>query len=494
MDSRNGALETALFYGLSMLLVVRVIQQNDFASWAKVALSLAIFLEATTLPLTVDFLFLHAGAGPVFWTVLAQVIPVALPFLFFLWLASVTRNMIWFLAGVALAFPVVSLLDTRADLTMDDAEQLQAGPWNLYLTQGFLAAWVCGIGLAIATGARLFAKSVRAGWVLGLITLAVSFWVLVGWSRAYPSLIYRAYPPIPTVSVKLPPDYFKPITWEPDDYGICDVHGNYTRRACADLNRIPTDDGPFPVVDSIQAKFIPADGQWFDLCPPQVTSYYVQTIADVLAQRYPGVGGGGTFPLFRFTHELREKLRGKRGTLVLALNGRMVNLVKRAEASLRQDRSERLTFPNGTALVWQTDESNGSMRDWHWIDLHVACRSYQPGYADTIQMGEGRILYVLSDAARRQAGAGGRKFYPAYQGWMGDPWYTGWHIDLSDGFWSVDPGGWMGAKPKPQFILPVDRLKLTIIEAQSWERFTASITIPDFAIPVFPPDQANPPW
>jgi hypothetical protein len=119
MDSRNGALETALFYGLSMLLVVRVIQQNDFASWAKVALSLAIFLEATTLPLTVDFLFLHAGAGPVFWTVLAQVIPVALPFLFFLWLASVTRNMIWFLAGVALAFPVVYLLYTPADQKKD---------------------------------------------------------------------------------------------------------------------------------------------------------------------------------------------------------------------------------------------------------------------------------------------------------------------------------------------------------------------------------------
>jgi hypothetical protein len=371
MDWQPGETETALFYCLSLLLVVHLIQRRGMVPWTKVAFSMAVFLGATVLPLTVDFFFLHAGFRPIYWIVLAQVVPLALPFICGAWLASVTRNIFWFLAAMTLVFPVVSWLEMRADFTMDDAEQVQPGPWNTYLTQGFLASWTCGIGLAIATTALLFAKSVRVGWVLGVVTLAVSFCILVGWSRAYPSLIYRYHPPIPIAPFKLPSDYFKQITWEPDEYGECDWKGNYTRMAYAELNRIPTDDGPFPVINSIQAKFILADGQSFDLWPPQVTYYFETTITEVFAQRYPGLTGGGKFPLFRFTHDLREKLRGKNGTLVLTIDGRIVKLEKRAEVSLREGKSERLNFANGTALVWQ----GRSMRE-SWTNLQIAARSY----------------------------------------------------------------------------------------------------------------------
>ena len=499
-------------YLLTVLFVVRLVQGAHgnkglgffapilcaMGTSSRFLLSFLMFLAATVFPFTVDFFLLRASPGPVWATVVAQVIPFALPFVFCMWLASATRNLARFLLGMAIASPFIFFLLFAL------AMQEDSGPDDLSQTQGYLAYWTCLSGLVAALTWQLIQPSRRAALAIGLSTLGGSLLVLLAWPDPLPSLIHHSYPASPSVvQLQLPPDYFKAITLQTDYFGPNDQYGWRNKIARTELNYIPKDDSKIPVIESVQARFTLSNGEAYDLLAPE-TSLFERTLAKVLSFQFQNekfalddqarrsissnqpdliklsklAPYDFSLELFRLDPTLREKLEGQTGTLTLDVTGRMVTLIKQGVFQLNQGR--RFSFPNGVVIL---SANPSDMKD-RFMDVTLRGFTYQKENSEKSQYGDTCFLYILDDPM--QGNALMSSFPVNSEQIILEPWFEA----PSRVFWngSVEPDGW---KPYDDsttlFSQPLDGFNLSIFEAQKHETFKATITIPSFSIEKEPP-------
>jgi len=424
----------------------------------KLIIAIAMFLLAAALPLTPDYIFMRASAGAIWATIQAQLSLFALPFLFCLWLATVTRNLTWFLGAAIITGTIARFLFCVWQISDDHADPTDPVP-----AEQHLAFWICVVGLGAATIWR-FLNSSLGSRIIGVVALVTAFFIGLMWPYTYPVARPYPYPSRSPVDLRLPPSYFGPVTWQQSDY----VNAPWV--ACAELGNVFGSDERIPTIQYIQAKFVLFDGEEYKLMAPQYPEYLERTAAKVLSSRFDQLGlvknptnlapYNFSIQLFGVDRTLPDKFKGQTGKLVLEITGRIVQLTKRGEMPASID--GQLSFPNGIVLL----RSKGTI-DWR-------CFSFQRTTVHEGQYGETYFLYILSEPSRHNALMSA--FATSNGAWISEPWYLAYAPDTEyPGIYSKDVS--------LSFSQKTDDITLSIFEAQKQETFRTTVVIPSFTIP-----------
>jgi hypothetical protein len=424
----------------------------------KLVIATAIFLLAATIPLLPDYIFMRASAGAIWATIQAQLSLFALPFLFCLWLATVTRNLSWFLGAAVIAGIAARFLFFVWEIRDDPAFPTDPVP-----AEQHLAFWICVIGLGAAFAWRSF-HSLLGSRIMGGVALVTAFLIGLMWPYTYPVARPYPYPSRTAVDLQLPPSYFGAVTWQQSDY----VNAPWV--ACAELGDAFGSDERVPTIQYIQAKFVLSDGEEYKLMAPQYPEYTERTAAKALSSHFDKLGlvknptnlapYNFSIQLFGVDRTLPDKFKGKAGKLVLEITGRMVQLTKRGQMPASRD--GQLSFSNGIVLLRSKEPIN-----WR-------CYSFQKTTAHEGQYGETYFLYVLSEPSRHNALMSA--FAVSNGTWISEPWYLGYAPD-------TEYAGISSGDVSLSFSPKADDITLSIFEAQKQDTFRTTVVIPSFTIP-----------
>jgi hypothetical protein len=431
---------------------------SNLARGRKLLIAVAIFLLAAALPLSPDYIYMRASAGAIWATIQAQLSLFALPFLFCLWLATVTRNLTWFLGGAIITGTLARFLFFVWEISDDPAYPTDPVP-----AEQHLAFWICVVGLSAATTWR-YLHSLLGSRIIGVVALVTAFFIGLVWPYTYPVARPYPYPSRTAVDLKLLPSYFGSVTWQQSDYA------NAPWVACAELGDVFGSDERIPTIQYIQAKFVLSDGEEYKLMTPQNPEYFERTTAKVLSSRFKKLGlvanptnlapYNFSIQLFGVNRTLPNKFKGQTGKLVLDISGRMVQLTKRGE--MPTSTNGHLSFANGIVVLRSKENIN-----WR-------CFSYQRTTAHEAQCGETYFLYVLNEASHHNALMSASA---ATNGaWISEPWYLACTSD------SEYPGIYSG-DVSLSFSQKLEGITLSIFEAQKQEPFHTTVVIPAFTIP-----------